>query len=181
MGSYAVTIKAEGFRTYGTNITLTDRVSHATLNVRLQIETALEEITVPSQDDSNTTATDNKSALVFKGDQLKDFSDDDSMFQQEILAMAGGEGSKPPEILVNGFANGHFPPKNTISEIRINQNPYSAEYDRLGFGRVEISTKPGTSQLHGEFDSSGTDNVFNAQNRTRPSNRRTTRSTSTEM
>ena len=78
--------------------------------------------------------------------------------------MAGGEGAKPPEILVNGFSNGHFPPKNTISQIRINQNPYSAQYDRLGFGRVEISTKPGTNKLHGEFDTSGTDNVFNAQN-----------------
>ena len=78
--------------------------------------------------------------------------------------MAGGEGSKPPEILINGFSNGRFPPKNTIAQIRINQDPYSAQYDRWGFGRVDISTKPGTTKLHGEFDSSGTDNVFNARN-----------------
>jgi hypothetical protein len=164
VGTYHVTIKADGFRTYGTNITLTARAAHVGLNVRLEIAAADEEITVPAQNESSTAAADNKSALVFKADQLKDFSDDDSTFQQEILAMAGGEGSKPPEILVNGFSNGRFPPKNTIQEIRINQNPYSAEYDNLGFGRVEIFTKPGTNKLHGEFDSSGTDNVFNAQN-----------------
>jgi hypothetical protein len=164
VGTYHVTINADGFRTYGTNITLTARTAHVGLNVRLEIAAADEEITVPAQNESSTAAADNKSALVFKADQLKDFSDDDSTFQQEILAMAGGEGSKPPEILVNGFSNGRFPPKNTIQEIRINQNPYSAEYDNLGFGRVEIFTKPGTNKLHGEFDSSGTDNVFNAQN-----------------
>jgi hypothetical protein len=163
-GSYAVTVTASGFRTYTTNITLTEWAPRASLNIRLQVAAAPEEITVPSQDTGSTAAAENKSALVLNADQLKEFSDDDSMFQQEIQAMAGGEGSKPPEILVNGFSNGRFPPKSTIAQIRINQNPYSAQYDRLGFGRVEISTKPGTSKLHGEFDSSGTDNVFNARN-----------------
>ena len=163
-GSYSVTVTASGFRTYSTNITLTERSARASLNIRLQIAATPEEITVPSQDTGSTAAAENKSALVLNADQLKEFSDDDSMFQQEILAMAGGESSKPPEILINGFSNGHFPPKNTISQVRINQNPFSAQYDRLGFGRVEISTKPGTSKLHGEFDSSGTDNVFNARN-----------------
>ena len=164
VGTYKVTINADGFRNYTTNVTLSARAAHASLTVRLQVAAKDEEITVPAENATSTAAADNKSALIFKGDQLKDFSDDDSTFQQEILAMAGGEGNKPPEILVNGFSNGRFPPKNTIREIRINQNPYSAEYDSLGFGRVEISTKPGTSQLHGELDSSGTDNVLNAQN-----------------
>ena len=164
-GTYKVTIKADGFRTYDTNVSLTERAARVSLSVRLAIAAEEEEITVPAENSASTAAADNKSALVFKADQLKALSDDDSTFQQEILAMAGGENPvMPPEILVNGFSNGRFPPKNTISEIRINQNPYSAEYDRLGFGRVEISTKPGTSMLHGEFDSSGTDNVFNAQN-----------------
>ncbi len=163
-GSYAVTVTASGFRDYTTNITLSERAPRASLSIRLQIAATPEEITVPPQDTGSTAAAENKSALVLNADQLKEFSDDDSMFQQEILAMAGGESSKPPEILINGFSNGHFPPKNTISQVRINQNPYSAQYDHLGFGRVEISTKPGTSTLHGEFGSSGTDNVFNARN-----------------
>ena len=44
---------------------------------------------------------------------------------------------------------GSFPPKSAIREIRINRNPFSAEYDKLGYGRIEILTKPGTNQLHG--------------------------------
>ncbi|MGA7155972.1 MAG: carboxypeptidase-like regulatory domain-containing protein [Acidobacteriaceae bacterium] len=163
-GAYQITVQALGFRPYTTNVRVTEPARETAVNVRMQIATRPEEITVQSNTGSSTDEANNKSALVFKSDQLKQFSDDDSTFQQEILAMAGGEGSKPPEIYVNGFSNGRFPPKNTIREIRINQNPYSAEYDSLGFGRVEIFTKPGTTKLHGELDTSGTDNVLNAQN-----------------
>jgi hypothetical protein len=163
-GFYAVTIEATGFRTYRTNVTLTERAAYASVSVRLEIDATPEEITVQSEHEASTAAADNKSALIFKGEQLKDFSDDDNTFRQEILAMAGGEGPRAPEIYVDGFSNGRFPPKNTISEIRINQNPYSAAYDSLGLGRVEIFTKPGTTTLHGEFTSSGTDNVFDSRN-----------------
>lgn len=163
-GEYQVTIKAIGFRPYSAKVQVGASARGASIHARLEIAVRPEEITVPSESESSTAAADNKSALVFKQDQLKEFSDDDSTFQQEILAMAGGEGPRPPEVYVNGFSNGRFPPKNTIREIRINQNPFSAEYDNLGFGRVEVFTKPGTTKLHGEFDSAGTDNVFNAQN-----------------
>ena len=163
-GSYEVTITAEGFKTYTTNVTLSDRASSAHIEARLVIDAKAEEITVPSDEQDSTAAGDNKSALVFKGDDLKTFSDDDSVFQQEIEALAGGNGVKPPEILVDGFSGGRFPPKNTIREIRINRNPYSAQYDSLGFGRIEVFTKPGTDKLHGNFSSSGTDNVFNSRN-----------------
>jgi hypothetical protein len=31
-------------------------------------------------------------------------------------------------------------PKESIREIRINQNPFSPEYDKLGYGKIEIFT-----------------------------------------
>jgi hypothetical protein len=57
-----------------------------------------------------------------------------------------------------------LPPKSAIREIRINQNPFSAEYDKLGYGRIEILTKPGTDKLHGQFFVQGTTKAFNSQN-----------------
>ena len=54
------------------------------------------------------------------------------------------------QIYIDGFTGGQLPPKSSIREIRINQNPFSAEYDRLGYGRIEIFTKPGTDKIHGE-------------------------------
>ena len=37
-----------------------------------------------------------------------------------------------------------------MQQIRINQDPYSAEYSRPGRGRIEILTKPGRQQYHGD-------------------------------
>jgi hypothetical protein len=164
-GKYAVTIQAAGFETLANSVTVGSSGvdAHPTLSARLAVAAKSEVVTVPEDANDSTSASDNKSATVFKGSALKALSDDDTTFQQEITAMAGGSG-KPPEILVDGFVNGHFPPKNTIREVRINRNPYSAEYDSLGFGRVEIFTKPGTDSFHGTLQSSGNDDVFNARN-----------------
>jgi hypothetical protein len=162
-GTYVVTINAVGFRTYDANIVLKEDTAHASFNVRLEIAATAEEINVPADDEMDTAADSNKSALVFKAEQLKEFSDDDSVFQQEIIALAGGSPGSPPQILVDGFSSGRFPPKNTIQAIRLNRNSYSAAFDAFGTA-VEIFTKPGTDALHGNFSASGNDNVFNSAN-----------------
>ena len=71
------------------------------------------------------------------------------------MALAGPSvGPNGGQIYVDGFtmdAGSMLPPKNAIREIRINQNPFSAQYDRVGYGRIEILTKPGTNKFHGRF------------------------------
>ena len=52
------------------------------------------------------------------------------------------------EIYIDGFSGGQIPPKSSIREIIVNQNPFSAEFDRLGYGRIEILTKAGTGEMH---------------------------------
>ena len=47
-------------------------------------------------------------------------------------------------------AAANFPSKDSIREVRINQNPFSPEFSKLGYGRIEILTKPGTDTLHGQ-------------------------------
>ena len=39
-------------------------------------------------------------------------------------------------------SGGKLPPKSAIREVRINQNPFSAEYDRLGFDGSKSSPSP---------------------------------------
>ena len=79
--------------------------------------------------------------------------------------MAGpGAGPNGGQIYIDGFSGGQLPPKESIREIRINQNPFSAEYDRLGFGRIEILTKPGTDKLRGSFMFTDGDGIFNSRN-----------------
>ena len=165
-GAYNVMIVSPGFEAYVTNVKLTEKAASANIHAKLVIATQAEEVNVPSGDNTSTTsAADNKSALVFKGDALKTFSDDDDTFQKQIQALAGsGDGQNGPTMYVDGFSGGKFPPKNTIREIRINQNPYSAEYSELGYGRIEIFTKPGTDKFHGQFFANGNDSSFNTSN-----------------
>ena len=65
--------------------------------------------------------------------------------------MAGpGAGPNGGQIYIDGFTGGNLPPKSSIREVRINSNPFSPEYDRPGFGRIEIFTKPGTDKIRGQ-------------------------------
>ena len=163
-GIYNVLITSEGFEAYTTTVKLTSDAASASIHAKLVIATQAEEVTVPSGSES-TAAADNKSALILKGDALNTLSDDDDTFQKQIQALAGnGDGQNGPTLYVDGFSGGRFPPKNTIREIRINQNPYSAEYSELGYGRIEIFTKPGTDKFHGQVFASGNDSSFNTSN-----------------
>jgi hypothetical protein len=57
-----------------------------------------------------------------------------------------------------------LPAKESIREIRINQNPFSAEYDKLGYGRIEILTKPGAAKFHGSLGYNFADDFWNSRN-----------------
>ncbi len=50
-----------------------------------------------------------------------------------------------------------------IQEVRINNDPYSAEFSRPGRGRIEVTTKPGSPNYHGEVNFLFRDAIFNAK------------------
>ena len=110
-------------------------------------------------------ASGNTSSVVLKDKDLDALSDDPDELSNELTALAGpSAGPNGGEVYISGFTGGQLPPKSAIREIRINQNPYSAEFDHLGYGRIEILTKPGTDQLHGRFFVQGNDDTFNTGN-----------------
>jgi hypothetical protein len=162
-GNYSLTVESSGFATFHAKVTIPASGSGVYLEIALAIPAVVEEVIVDPDTASSNSADANKSALVFAGKDLRIFSDDNATFQKQIEALAGG-GPKPPQVYVNGFSGGRFPPKNTIASIRFNRNPYSALYDGYGLGRIEITTKPGTDKLHGAFDASGNDIRFNTAN-----------------
>ena len=102
---------------------------------------------------------------MISGKDLEALSDDPDELSSELSALAGpSAGPNGGQIYVDGFTGGQLPPKSSIREIRINQNPFSAQYDRLGFGRVEVFTKPGTDKFHGSFQANGNPSQFNSGN-----------------
>jgi hypothetical protein len=57
-----------------------------------------------------------------------------------------------------------LPPREAIREVRINQNPFSAEFDRLGFGRIEVLTRPGSDKWRGQAFFNFNDESLNSRN-----------------
>ena len=66
--------------------------------------------------------------------------------------------------VIDGFTEGRIPPKDQIQEVRINNNPFSAEFSGVGYGRTEIVTKAGTGDLHGNANFLFRDAALNARN-----------------
>lgn len=164
-GLYTVEAQAAGFRAlHKENVRITAGVVQR-LTLTLAIEMQQQQVEV-SADDGQVDASPEKngSAIVLKGRDLDALSDDQNELQQQLEAIAGSDPEAGSQFYVDGFSSGKLPPKSSIREIRINQNPYSAQYDQLGYGRIEIFTKPGTDKLHGDYWMRGNDSPFNGRN-----------------
>src|ERR1035437_10233591 len=112
-----------------------------TLNLTLQVASLSESLTV--QDTSGQALTTDSSssagAVVLRGADLEALSDDPDDLAADLAALAGpSAGPTGGSIFGDAFSGGHPPPKESIREIRINQNPFSPEYDKLGYGKIEI-------------------------------------------
>ena len=54
--------------------------------------------------------------------------------------------------------------RSAIQQIKINQDPYAAEFGRPGQGRIEVTTEAGSEAYHGEFNFTFRDGHLNARN-----------------
>src|SRR6202030_1420400 len=165
-GTYTVKVVAEGFGLFtAANIAIKARQAQ-TLKIALTLEEQRLEIHVedsPTQLEVNPES--NAGAIILKDKDLEALSDDPDELQEELQALAGpSAGPNGGQIYIDGFTGGQLPPKASIREIRINQNPFSAEYDKLGYGRIEIFTKPGTDKFHGQLFLTGNTAGFNSRN-----------------
>jgi hypothetical protein len=164
-GAYTVNATTAGFAPFTSNVTVTAGQTK-TLNIAMQIQTEQQQVQVEADAPTVDTSPDqNANAVVLKGKDLDALSDDPDELESQLQALAGpAAGPNGGEIYIDGFTGGQIPPKASIREIRINQNPFSAEFDRLGYGRIEILTKPGTDKLHGQIEARGNDSSFNSRN-----------------
>lgn len=165
-GTYSITATAPGFAAFSVPNIVIAAGQTRTVNPSLQIAVEKQEVQVQAENTTIGTSPDeNANAVVIKGADLNSLSDDPDELQNELSALAGpSAGPNGGDIYIDGFSGGQLPPKSSIREIRVNQNPFSAEYDRLGYGRIEIFTKPGTDKIHGQFQVAGNYSAFNSQN-----------------
>ena len=165
-GKYTLAITAKGFAPAAIDDVEVTSGKSALQIVTLQLPVEQQQVEVTDEAIGVSTSPDsNTSAIVIKGKDLDALSDDPDELQSELTALAGpAAGPSGAQIYIDGFTGGQLPPKSSIREIRINQNPFSAHYDKLGYGRIEILTKPGTNKVHGNLMVMGNDSTFNSLN-----------------
>src|SRR5229473_1810617 len=165
-GKYTVQVFAPGFAQFSVQDVAIAAGSPMVLNVHLAIQEQQERVIVSeSTTQLDTSGGSNANSLTLKGKDLEALSDDPDELQDELTALAGpSAGPNGGQIYIDGFTAGQLPPKSSIREIRINQNPFSAEYDKLGYGRIEVFTKPGTDKYHGQFSVEGNSSGMNSRN-----------------
>jgi hypothetical protein len=165
-GKYTVTANAQGFAVFVQNDVDVAAGQVAQFNIALDINVQQEKVNVEGVSPQlDVNPANNASAIILTGKDLEALPDDPDELQSDLEALAGpSAGPNGGQLYVDGFTAGQLPPKSSIREIRINQNPFSAEYDKLGYGRIEIFTKPGTDKFHGQFSVVGNDSALNTRN-----------------
>jgi len=124
-----------------------------------------------SSEDLTATETNHDSSVMTAGD-LKalpifdnDYATAMGAFLDQNVTDSSGTG-----LMVDGVeANRATVSASAVQEIRINQDPYSAQYYRPGRGQMEIITKPTADHYHGQFNFLFRDSAMNAQNALAPS------------
>jgi hypothetical protein len=162
-GTYSLSVAADGFAEQTVSNLAVTTGTVKSLTISLKIAVAPQNVTITSQARGPGVSIDqNSNAMVLSGSALNALSDDPDELRSELQALAGpAAGPSGGQIYIDGFAGGQLPPKASILEVRVNQNPFSAEFDRLGYGRVEIITKPGSQQLQGSLAANGNDSALN--------------------
>jgi len=165
-GAYTLAIRLKGFNDFVQPGIVVARGKPQEVNAQLSVAVEKQQITVTDETTKvSVNPSENASSLVIKGKDLESLSDDPDELQSELEALAGpSAGPNGGQIYIDGFTGGQLPPKSSIREIRVNQNPFSAQYDRLGYGRIEILTKPGTDKFHGQVYVSGNETSLNTRN-----------------
>ena len=165
-GSYTVFAVANGFAPYQKESVVVSPGPAQILNLALEIQVKEEKLEVQSEGTQlDVGPSSTAGSLVIKGRDLDALADDPDELQSELQALAGpSAGPSGGQIYIDGFTGGQLPPKSAIREIRVNQNPFSAQYDKLGYGRIEIFTKPGSDHYHGQFFFNDNNAALNSKN-----------------
>lgn len=164
-GAYTVHAQAAGFALFENKNVQVPAGHTETLDIKLEVTIEQAEVTVASEPAVSTDPENNAGAIVLRGADIEALPEDPDELADALQALAGpSAGPNGGQVFIDGFTGGRMPPRESIREIRINSNPFSAEYDRLGFGRIEILTKPGTNKFRGQASFSFNDESLNSRN-----------------
>ena len=164
-GKYKIQATANGFAVFEKENVEVKAAQIKEADIELVIEAKQQVQVNASAPTLDINPANNAGAIDLKGKDLDALPDDPDELSQDLQALAGpAAGPNGGQMYIDGFTAGQLPPKSSIREIRINSNPFSTEYDKLGYARIEIFTKAGTDKFHGSGMVQGNDSAFNSRN-----------------
>ena len=165
-GSYRVVVKHDGFDPANVSVKLAGRIP-LQIVVHLKIATLLSEVNVSAQSPELSTETaDNRDTATLTQQSMDDLPifDQDYIGTMSRFLDSGSIATGGVTVIVDGVeADRASVSASAIQEVKINNDPYSAEYPRPGRSRIEIITKPGGSDFHGTFNFFFRDYQLNAR------------------
>jgi hypothetical protein len=170
-GTYTLRVSFKGFDTYvNTDLEVTAS-SSAPLKITLKVQPVSAETEVTANGAGVSVEPDqNMNVTVLDEDFIQTLPDNEDDLRDFLQALAGpaaggaNGGQGGAQIYVDGFEGGRLPPRDAILQIRINQNPFSAEFAHPGISRIDIITKPGSDQWHGGGTFSLRNSALDARN-----------------
>jgi hypothetical protein len=164
-GKYQLQVSYAGFES--TTLDVSAGSQSVPLQVVMPIASLRQETTITSEPAKiSTEASDNKDTVALTEQSLSNLPvfDQDYIGAMSRFLDPGSVGTSGVSLVVNGMeVNNLGVSPSAIKEIKINQDPYSAEYQRPGRGRIEVTTKPGSPEYHGTFNFIFRDAHFNAR------------------
>ncbi|HEY6230159.1 MAG TPA: carboxypeptidase regulatory-like domain-containing protein [Pyrinomonadaceae bacterium] len=163
-GKYVVRASATGFANADDTEVNLAAGGRESLDLTLKVTIEEQKVTIAAETPLSTESTNNANQTLITGKDLDALPDDPDELAAALQALAGPSmGPNGGQIFVDGFSGGRLPPKESIREIRINQNPFAAENDQPS-GRIDILTRPGTDKTRGSAFFNFQDESFNSRN-----------------
>ena len=180
-GNFTLVVSEAGFETIKTPVVVATPSAVAgatagrfapTLRITLPIASLSTNVQVNADSSEDLTASeDNHDSAVMSSQDLKtlpifdnDYTTAMSAFLDDSATATGGSG-----LIVDGVeANRATVSASAVQEVRINQDPYSAQYYWPGRGQMEIVTRSAADKYHGQFNFLFRDSALNAQNTLAP-------------
>jgi hypothetical protein len=165
-GRLTLTVAAAGFAPStrvvtltGAGVTTADVKLQVAIDERVDVRGGLVGVSLESGQ--------NLSGIRLSGKQLEGLPDDPESLLQALRLLAATTGTRPD--LVTFYVDGlpmtqRVPPKDVIHSVRINANPFAAEFAEPGASRVEILTKPASDHYHGSARIDFSDARLNSRN-----------------
>jgi hypothetical protein len=164
-GTYSIKLTAKGFADYVNDEVVFTAGQTQPLNIVLTATVKSASLEVNPSSTLSVDSGNDRTGLVLRGRDLDVLPDDPEQMSAVLQALAGpSAGPNGGIITVDGFtASGPLPTRQNIREVRINQNPFSAENAIMG-GRIEVLTTSASRAYHGGASFIFNDRFLNARN-----------------